>query len=214
MHRFLLIGATLLLAPAAQAAILWQSTLSGAGGPVYFDDFLAVPSVTTTGSTWIGISGGTITSAEWRVEGEFSKYWWELISEDDEGNQDIYLNGNDYIYLNGCTVTPGAPSCGFAGNFLSQLHNNKVRVDFTAPQSFDHCFPFNGVFNVDCAAFFTLYGAGFYIAAEGPGDITLTISDTRIPGAIPEPASWAMLIAGFGLTGAALRRRRYAASRA
>ena len=26
-------------------------------------------------------------------------------------------------------------------------------------------------------------------------------------GAVPEPASWAMLIAGFGLTGAALRRR-------
>jgi len=28
--------------------------------------------------------------------------------------------------------------------------------------------------------------------------------------AVPEPASWAMLIAGFGLTGAALRRRRAA----
>jgi hypothetical protein len=25
---------------------------------------------------------------------------------------------------------------------------------------------------------------------------------------IPEPASWALLIAGFGLTGAAMRRRR------
>ena len=29
-------------------------------------------------------------------------------------------------------------------------------------------------------------------------------------GAVPEPASWAMLIAGFGLTGAAMRRRRTA----
>jgi hypothetical protein len=29
--------------------------------------------------------------------------------------------------------------------------------------------------------------------------------------AVPEPASWAMLIAGFGLTGAAMRRRRCAA---
>lgn len=28
------------------------------------------------------------------------------------------------------------------------------------------------------------------------------------PGAVPEPASWAMLIAGFGLVGATLRRRR------
>lgn len=28
------------------------------------------------------------------------------------------------------------------------------------------------------------------------------------PGGVPEPASWAMLLAGFGLTGAAMRRRR------
>lgn len=35
------------------------------------------------------------------------------------------------------------------------------------------------------------------------------IMDTlRFDGAVPEPASWAMLITGFGLTGAAMRRRR------
>jgi len=33
-------------------------------------------------------------------------------------------------------------------------------------------------------------------------------------GAVPEPASWAMLIAGFGLTGAAARRRRAVANAA
>lgn len=33
---------------------------------------------------------------------------------------------------------------------------------------------------------------------------------TGFEGAVPEPASWAMLIAGFGLTGAAMRRRRLA----
>jgi hypothetical protein len=32
------------------------------------------------------------------------------------------------------------------------------------------------------------------------------------PGAVPEPASWAMLIAGFGLVGAAARRRRVVAT--
>jgi hypothetical protein len=31
---------------------------------------------------------------------------------------------------------------------------------------------------------------------------------TSIPSPVPEPASWAMLIAGFGLTGGAMRRRR------
>lgn len=45
---------------------------------------------------------------------------------------------------------------------------------------------------------------GFFISttdgALGRGALTI--------GAVPEPASWAMLIAGFGLVGAAARRRR------
>ncbi len=37
----------------------------------------------------------------------------------------------------------------------------------------------------------------------GPVDYTVTIS-----GAVPEPASWALMMAGFGLLGGALRRQR------
>ena len=40
------------------------------------------------------------------------------------------------------------------------------------------------------------------------GSITYTIG----AGAVPEPASWALLLAGFGLTGAMARRRRTAVS--
>ena len=29
-----------------------------------------------------------------------------------------------------------------------------------------------------------------------------------IPGGVPEPASWALMIGGFGLVGASMRRRR------
>ena len=36
----------------------------------------------------------------------------------------------------------------------------------------------------------------------------IDVFGTAASGAVPEPASWAMLIAGFGLTGAAARRRR------
>jgi hypothetical protein len=35
--------------------------------------------------------------------------------------------------------------------------------------------------------------------------------DGNGPGAVPEPGAWALLLAGFGLTGAALRRRAYVA---
>jgi len=40
----------------------------------------------------------------------------------------------------------------------------------------------------------------------------LTLGEYQGVAGVPEPASWAMLIAGFGLTGAAMRRRRVAAT--
>lgn len=40
-----------------------------------------------------------------------------------------------------------------------------------------------------------------YALMQGPATLQIT-------NAVPEPASWAMMIAGFGLTGGALRRRR------
>lgn len=42
-------------------------------------------------------------------------------------------------------------------------------------------------------------------------DIKITAPDpTPTSGAVPEPASWAMMVGGFGLLGAAMRRRRAA----
>lgn len=212
MRRVLLCGAALLLAPAANAAILYQSTLAAGGGSVYFDDALFAPSVTQSGSTWIGISGGTLKSAGWDVFGEFSKSWWELVYFDEDDNPVYYLNGNEYMYSNGCTVTTGAPSCANATSFRGQMNSISARFDFIAPVGFDNCFPFNGVTDVDCAVYYNLAGAQFFIEASGPGDVTLTIYDSAFAGAVPEPAGWALLIAGFGLTGAALRRRRHAAN--
>jgi hypothetical protein len=54
--------------------------------------------------------------------------------------------------------------------------------------------------------------------ALNPGSYTFTVPQDTItvnviaPGAVPEPASWAMMLAGFGLIGAGLRRRKGAAS--
>jgi hypothetical protein len=56
----------------------------------------------------------------------------------------------------------------------------------------------------------------FNLWPRGPGAGNAAISDfapnnSSVASFVPEPASWAMLIAGFGLTGAMLRRRRLAA---
>ena len=62
------------------------------------------------------------------------------------------------------------------------------------------------------------FGAGFGDITPGlqssfgefNGFVPVGIHRDFIAGAVPEPASWAMLIIGFGLTGAAMRRRRQA----
>jgi Protein of unknown function (DUF642)/PEP-CTERM motif len=63
---------------------------------------------------------------------------------------------------------------------------------------------------------FTFVGTGhdsITLAATVPGNGGVFFDDIQVngPAAVPEPASWALMIGGFGLAGAALRRRRSAA---
>ncbi len=46
----------------------------------------------------------------------------------------------------------------------------------------------------------------------GPGNIGNLIDNVALRSAVPEPATWAMMILGFGLVGGAMRRRRSALS--
>ena len=58
------------------------------------------------------------------------------------------------------------------------------------------------------------YGfASLYVAGPGPLDVCGEGFECAVVASfVPEPSQWAMLIAGFGLTGAAMRRRRYRAA--
>ena len=50
-----------------------------------------------------------------------------------------------------------------------------------------------------------------FAVTNGSGSTGLRVEMTgRAANAVPEPASWALMIAGFGLTGSAMRRRRFA----
>lgn len=48
---------------------------------------------------------------------------------------------------------------------------------------------------------------GAFALTDGPNNATGTLTVTTVA-AIPEPATWAMMVIGFGLAGSAMRRRR------
>ena len=52
-----------------------------------------------------------------------------------------------------------------------------------------------------------LGGAGGHAGPQGFGDEGFGISNVLLTGAVPEPATWGMMILGFGVVGAAMRRR-------
>ena len=67
------------------------------------------------------------------------------------------------------------------------------------------------VTGLDLAAYDAIgYNTSANLATYAKSTTQIVFESTNVP----EPASWAMLIAGFGLTGAMLRRRRYAVAAA
>jgi hypothetical protein len=89
------------------------------------------------------------------------------------------------------------------GNLLASVNLTRNRAGCTT-YSADFC-PFGpaGVAFAGTARSISFGGVANQIVFD---DITFG-SDTPGSGVIPEPATWAMMIAGFGLVGAALRRR-------
>jgi hypothetical protein len=53
------------------------------------------------------------------------------------------------------------------------------------------------------------FGAGTYsLLLGGDTDFAATLRIVEVAASVPEPASWAMMLAGFGVVGYAMRRRR------
>ena len=81
---------------------------------------------------------------------------------------------------------------------------------FSAPNDFGH------QVYTDYAFSFTALGSATAISFSADSPFTgygpvidgVSVSLVSLPGGVPEPASWALMIGGFGLAGAALRRRR------
>lgn len=149
-----------------------------------------------TVSTW-GVGYGDLASAIWGVQGGAVEIAFNLLAP----NKRLTLNSVTYAAYTGTTVQTQLAiySAGQMGNFYLPLRpsgaltaSSQGRGTWTPNFSLD-----NG--------FILHFGADGFNA--GIGEITFTISDIGTISAVPEPATWLSMILGFGLVGAAVRRR-------
>ena len=119
-----------------------------------------------------------------------------------------------------CAIFPGE-SCtqgvGIDGAFVNlsvSESNGLISGSQTLGGFYDDCFA-PGEVPVDGAicgvANDAVFAAALRVDFPEPGQLypyTLTISDAPIRDGVPEPATWAMLLLGFGAIGAAMRRQR------
>ena len=89
---------------------------------------------------------------------------------------------------------------------------------FTGPATFDYEVPgafsttqFEDPFLYDVVGYYVLEDLRlqFDLAPNQVANWTVTV-DEIVSGGVPEPAAWSLMIAGFGLAGGAIRRRRAA----
>ena len=119
-------------------------------------------------------------------------------------NQDFYSDQNSVQGLT--TVLTWAGSTAFAMNFGGYATGGGAPVTFTLSDgsSYSTTFPSPGA-----SQFFGFASAApiTSITWSNPNGYSNDVVDFTIGNAVPEPASWALMIAGFGLVGTALRRR-------
>jgi hypothetical protein len=103
-----------------------------------------------------------------------------------------------FNYCPRCGDSPFISTLDISGNVMSTFFLD-VDAPISTPGGFNQ-FQFRGIQN-DTADIYGLRFGGAYILAAGSasGDVV---------GGVPEPATWAMMLIGFGSLGAVLRRRR------
>jgi hypothetical protein len=203
-------------APALAGLTLALSAASAHAGVLANGDFATgIAPWTTSGGIGAGVNGGRALiefgTTFGDASGTFSQtfvtsqagqldYVFDLArSEAFCGCMDVALTFEARV--DGVVLSSSLPAFDPDGSFspaaLSHFTHYAGAVSLAAG---DHAFSFTFTRGP------SLFGRDPFFGLDGV-DATLTPAASPTPG-VPEPASWALMIAGFGLAGAMLRRRR------
>lgn len=194
-----LASALLAVSPAAAASFTFSGNLVQDNSRASYVFDIAAPATVTL--TSLGYAGGTSVSGQTFAAGGFDtvlslyNQFGSLVADNDDGA----TVGIDPVTGFGSDAQfSGALEAGIYTVFLTQ-YANFGPLQLPGEFAFDDEPNFTGGFRqfdgTQRTAAFALDITGVDSAAPGVGPI-------------PEPATWAMMIAGFALVGAAARRRR------
>ena len=162
--------------------------------------------ITQVGADVVAVANGSLILADLTYYTQF-----ELSPSMQPGSSSIFLGQKAFV--DAYVVVQGPAAFGTGGTFISPTSssgpifgiNNKLFVPAGYVSG-------SQITATDIFANKTLAALGLV-----PGQFTFTVPHDTIQlniigdsvvGAVPEPATWAMMIGGFGIAGASMRRRR------
>jgi hypothetical protein len=117
------------------------------------------------------------------------------------GAPTIQISGLSSAFSTNGTKTAGSYSSSPFGSWEYAINYPKIRGPHTNPSSFSFNISSSDLLSLD---YKTYQGRKIFFASDISSGQT---GNTGNVAAVPEPATWAMTILGFGVLGAAMRRR-------
>jgi hypothetical protein len=150
---------------------------------------------------WSGVNAGCDGAGA-----NCSRGWTVNLSVDfgnagsyDRSNGQLMEPGDNHLYSTAAAALVDAQSGSFSYAAIGSQNNAAAFTSFGGPITFTLASAQDvNFFNLDIP--FT----------DNKGGVSFLLNS--VSGAVPEPSSWAMMIAGFGLMGTAMRRRKAIAS--
>ena len=118
-------------------------------------------------------------------------------------------------------VDIGAVAATVGQRYTAVLSSSDIRNGIVLGPNFSYAIPPNGgQVSGDTYAGGRFFSGGTAVYpdcpnnATSPCDLNFRVTGTTVAAAVPEPASWALMVGGFGLMGGIVRRRQRATTRA